>query len=176
MRPAFVAAVLSASILVAGCSKKRDPNATDLGSGPKLWLSFPEKPRIDTQDAGAMKIHTATLAQKRPEGVLILGAMVMENSGAAGAATTEELLEANAAALKQYETSRTSFTMGKKKHAGLDITSKVTLSTTGAPMFERKKIVVIGQNTYIANAGSTREEFLNEKAVQKFFDSFEIEE
>ena len=175
MRPILSLAALCALVVAAGCSKKRDPNATEIGSGPKLWLLFPEPPRIDKQDLGATKISNAMWTQKRTEGVLILSAMVMEITADGEKLSPEQMLEASAGAFKQYETSRTSFTIGKKKHPGLDITSKVTL-TTGKPMFERKKIVVVGQNSYIASAGGTSEEYLTEKAVKKFFDSFEIEE
>jgi hypothetical protein len=176
MRPPHSAVVLCGVLIIAaGCSKKRDPNATELGSGPKLILVFPEKPTIDTQTVGDMKMYNVLQTHKRPDGLLILGASVMENSGPADG-TPQDLLEANGAAFKQYQTSNTSFTVGKKKHPGLEITKKSPMATSNKTFFEHMKIVVVGRNVYIASAASTNEEHLKEKLVQKFLDSLDIEE
>jgi hypothetical protein len=183
MRTSVLCCVVTPLVLGGvGCSKPAPQAGTNqsatgerqLNFDPKLRLKWPGPPQEDSQllptEAGEQKHYSATFADKRPGGVIIYTAFVMEYpADSVKREDPEELLSAYVFAFRADEVSRKKVEHGPRKYPGFDI-----ISQRGG-RFDRKLVVMADRRMCHIGVSSTKEEWLKAPEVQAFFDSLSLD-
>jgi hypothetical protein len=157
-----------------GCSSSTAPaSGKGLSFDPGLALMWPGTPtessQIITTDLGELKDYSAMLTEKRPNGLRVFSAAVLEfPEKQVEGQSPRMLLAACVFASKKDETSRKDVEYGPRKYPGFAIT------TRRGKWWGRRLAVLAGRRFYDLSVTATSQALLRDGDVEVFFDSFHL--